>query len=197
MVEIDIPAAPSSVTSREGAVSWAAIFAGAVVALATGLLLTLLATGFGLDLSFPGLSSRASLQGFTPTAGAVAVAIQAVCGALGGYLAGRLRGVWLTAHVDEAHFRDTAHGLIAWALSTVAGVIMAATVLGPYAEHLAAAMPPLAPPTPDEAARAAHIAAQAAFFTAVGMLLSAFVAAVAGRIGGLRSEEMHGRFGAL
>ncbi len=194
MVEIDIPMPAQPAIMRERAVSWSAIFAGAVVAVATGLILTLLAAGFGLALGFPGLSTQASLQAFTPELGATAMAIQVICGGLAGYLAGRLRTVWLHSHGDEAHFRDTAHGLIAWALATVAAVVLAATVLGPYAEHLAGDLALSAPTTPDQTLRAANIAAQAAFFTAVGMLLSAFVAAVAARLGGLQTEEMHQRF---
>jgi hypothetical protein len=39
--------------------------------------------------------------------------------------------------------------------------------------------------------RVAGIAAQSSLFIGVGMLLSAFVAAVAARIGGQQSETMH------
>jgi hypothetical protein len=194
MVEIDIPMPTPAPLGRESAVSWPAIFAGAVVAVAVGLILTLLAAGFGLTLGFPGLSTQASLQAFTPELGATAVAIQVICGALAGYLAGRLRTVWLQAHDDEAHFRDTAHGLIAWALATLAALVLAVTVLAPYADHLAGEMAPSVHLTPDQALRATNIAAQAAFFTAVGMLLSAFVAAVAARLGGMQAEGMHQRF---
>ncbi len=74
----------------------------------------------------------------------------------------------------------------------MAGVLLAVTVLAPYADALAVAAAPLAaPPTAEEAQRATNIAAQASLFLAIGMLLSAFVAAVAARIGGLRHEEMH------
>ena len=50
---------------------------------------------------------------------------------------------------------------------------------------------PALAPTAADAQRTAGIAAQASLFLAIGMLLSAFVAAVAARIGGLRHEEMH------
>jgi hypothetical protein len=172
------------------ALSWSAIFAGSLVALASSILLTILAAGFGYDLAAGALASRGSLAGFTPEVGAVAVVIQVVSAGLGGYLAGRLRHVWSAAHADEAHFRDTAQGLIVWALATVAGVVLTALVIAPYAEQLAAATVPPAPMDTD-AVRAGHIAAQSAFFTAVGMLLSAFIAAVAARIGGLHTEHMH------
>jgi len=176
----------------EPELSWSAIIAGATVALATSLFLTLLAAGFGYTFAFGGLAYRGSLAAFSPIFGAGAIAVQVVAGGFGGYVAGRLRHQWLSAHLDEAHFRDTAHGLLAWALSTVVGVVLAATVLIPYAEQLAAPVAPMAL-TADEALRASNIAMQAAFFTAFGMLLSAFVAAVAGRIGGLRNEEMHAK----
>lgn len=37
----------------------------------------------------------------------------------GRYLAGRLRTKWAAIHTDEVHFRDTAHGLLAWSVSLV------------------------------------------------------------------------------
>jgi hypothetical protein len=183
----------------EPVLSWSAIFAGAVVGLAISVFLTLLAAGFGYDVAAGGLATRQSLTDFTPQVGAGAVAIQVISAGIGGYLAGRLRHAWPTTHLDEAHFRDTAQGLIAWALATVAGLTLAATVIGPAAAQLAAATT-LAVTTgaatssvPVDPVRAAHILAQSAFFTAVGMLLSAFIAAVAARIGGLRTEHMLAR----
>jgi len=176
----------------EPAISWAAIFAGAVVALAASVFLSLLAAGFGFDLAAGGLSTRRSLAAFTPELGASAIAIQVISAGLGGYLAGRLRHPWLAAHSDEAHFRDTAHGLITWAIATVAGVVLAASVLAPYAEQLASVTSPTSTTAADPA-RAAHILVQSAFFTAVGMVLSAFTASVAARVGGLRMEDMHAK----
>jgi hypothetical protein len=38
---------------------------------------------------------------------------------MGGYLAGRLRTKWVQVHTDEVYFRDTAHGLLVWALGMV------------------------------------------------------------------------------
>jgi hypothetical protein len=172
----------------EPVLSWSAIVAGTLVALASSVFLTVLASGFGYDLAAGALASRRSLDAFTPEIGAGAIAIQVVSAALGGYLAGRLRPAWTFAHLDEAHFRDTAQGLIVWALATVIGLVLTALVVAPYAEMLS---PAAAAAAPADAERAAHIAAQSAFFTAVGMLLSAFIAAVAGRIGGLQTEHMH------
>jgi len=180
------------VVSPRAAVSWGAIFAGAAIAVASSIVLTLAGAGLGYTLSYSGVPTRSFLSGFSPTVGAGAMVVQVLSGALGGYVAGRLRTIWHGVHEDEAHFRDMAHGLTAWAVATVVMVLLGASVLGPYADALAAsASSPPAPPTPEEARRAADIAAQAALFLAVGMLLSAFVAAVAGRIGGHRNEDMH------
>ena len=172
-------------------VSWSAVLAGAAAALAASTLFTVLAAGFGYALAPGGLASRGSLAGFTPEVGAGAVAAQVVAAALGGYLAGRLRPAWSGAHGDEAHFRDTAHGLLAWAVSTVAGLLLAAAVLSPYADALAGTAAGASAPA---AAHAAEIAAQSSLFIGLGMLLSAFTAAVAGRLGGMRTEEMRARF---
>jgi hypothetical protein len=52
--------------------------------------------------------------------------------AVGGYLAARLRTKWTGIHTHEMFFRDTAHGLLAWAFATV----ISATVLGAATTHL-------------------------------------------------------------
>lgn len=44
---------------------------------------------------------------------------QIVASAVGGYLAGRLRTKWVSIHTHEVFFRDTAHGLLVWAVSLV------------------------------------------------------------------------------
>lgn len=199
-----VVAATAQAAAFQPAVSWTAVFAGAAVSLAVSIVLTGLAAGFGMRVAFPGVASRASLAAFTPALGAWAMAIQVLSSALGGYLAGRLRIHWHSSvHEHEVHFRDTAHGLIAWAVSTVVGVVLAATILAPYAERLATvsmAMSDVLPTSADAVLRAqrdADIAAQSSFFMAIGLMLSAFTAAVAAALGGLRTEEMRLKASAL
>ena len=184
-----------ALVAPQPAISWAAIWAGASVAVAASLVLTLVAAGLGYALAFPAMETRSSLQAFTPELGGGAILVQVISAALGGYIAGRLRITWIGVHDDESHFRDTAHGLIAWAVATIAGATLAALVLVPYAEQLAAlsASGAALPPTPAEVERAASISAQSSLFIAIGMLLSAFVAAVAARLGGLQHEAMHAK----
>ena len=196
MTDYNVGVALPSVTSERplAAISWSAIWAGAFVAVASSLLLSLAAAGIGFDVGTPGLATRASLKAFAPEVGAGAILIQVLSAALGGYVAGRTRTIWTTLHDDESHFRDTAHGLVVWAVASVAGILLAALVLAPYADALSATAAAAAPPpTPAEAQRAASIASQSALFLAIGMLLSAFVSAIAARIGGLRHEEMHAK----
>jgi hypothetical protein len=168
----------------QSAVSWGAVFAGAVAALALSFVLVGLAAGFGLHLASPWPGAAPSLTDFTPMLGAWMIVVQVLASALGGYLAGRLRTKWLNVHDHEVHFRDTAHGLLVWALSTVAGVILAATVLAPATEHATAVALGMTE-------RDAGISAQFSLFLAIGLLLGAFVACVAAALGGMRRDEMH------
>jgi hypothetical protein len=178
----------------QSAVSWPAVFAGAVASLAIAFVLVGLAAGFGMKIASPWPSSHPALTGFDPILGSWMIVVQVLSSALGGYLAGRLRTKWLNVHAHEVHFRDTAHGLLAWALSTVAGVVLVAMVLAapPEMAPVAAGMDPAALRLAAE--RQAGIAAQFSLFMSIGLLLGAFVACVAAAIGGLRRDEMHATF---
>lgn len=175
------------------AISWSAILAGAAAALAASFVLLALATGFGLKLAAPWPVAGGAFEGFNPTLGAILVTIQVLSAALGGYLAGRLRTKWVDVHSHEVHFRDTAHGLIVWAVSTVAGVVLAVTVLAPASNHIAV-QAAAAAVAQIEPVHAEAIAAQASLFMGIGMLLSAFISAVAAGLGGLRRDEMHAAY---
>lgn len=115
-VESEIPPGSASVS----AVSWAAIFVGAAAAAALSLVLVILGFGLGLSAVSPWSHSGASAV----TMGAAAIAwlafTQIAASATGGYLAGRLRVKWVSLHTDEAYFRDTAHGFMAWAVASLA-----------------------------------------------------------------------------
>ena len=189
------------------AVSWGAILAGAVAGLALSFVLVTLAGGFALKLPSPWPGAPGAGRDFSPMLGAWMMVVQVLSSGLGGYLAGRLRTKWINVHGHEAHFRDTAHGLITWAVSTVAGVVLVASVLAPLAERAAARdvsaaayadTASLAPIDPAvlrlRLEREANRAAQASFFTGVGLLLGAFTAAVAAALGGQQRDDMHARY---
>ncbi len=125
----------------ESAVSWAAIIAGAVVALALSFILLGLGAGFGMRLVSPWPSSYASAAAFTTKIGIWLIVVQVLADGMGGYVAGRLRTKWLNVHTHEVHFRDTAHGFLVWALSTVIGVLLAANALKDTEDRTVSAAP--------------------------------------------------------
>jgi hypothetical protein len=116
------------------AVSWPAIIAGAFVAAAFTLLLLALGAGLGFSVVSPWRGAPDITSTKAAMVGGIFMAVTAVmASALGGYIAGRLRTRWLRTPVDEVYFRDTAHGLLSWAVATVMGAALlasAATVIG-------------------------------------------------------------------
>ncbi|MBI1685682.1 hypothetical protein [Caulobacter hibisci] len=169
---------------QQSAVSWDAIAAGAAATIATLFVLLSLGAGFGLGIK-PRWPNGIEARDFTPVVGAIFVAAQIIASMLGGYLAGRLRTKWLHVHDHEVHFRDTAHGLLAWAASVV-GLLLLGALTAP-----SAAIVPDVALSPAEVLRATHVAAQISLFLGVGALTSAFAASVAAALGGLRRDDMH------
>ncbi|MGZ3376384.1 MAG: hypothetical protein ACXU8S_07275, partial [Phenylobacterium sp.] len=82
---------------------------------------------------------------------------------------------------------------IVWALSTVAGVGLAVSVLAPATAQVAT-QAAAAAAVQIEPVNAAGIAAEASLFMGVGLLLAGFTAAVAAGLGGLRRDEMHAKY---
>jgi hypothetical protein len=145
------------------AVSWGAVFAGAAVAAAVTLALMVLGAGFGLSIVSPWPGSGAGVTTFAVTTAIGLIVIQWVASGLGGYVTGRLRTRWTSLHTDEVAFRDTAHGFLAWCVSTLAvavllgfvtygaastGVQATATVASGAAQGAAAAAPAASPADP-------------------------------------------------
>ena len=100
-------------------VSWAAIIAGAFVASAFALALVALGAGIGLISVSPWSANNPSVTKFGALAAAWFIAVELFACGLGGYLGGRLRTRWARVHDDEVYFRDTAHGLLVWAVKAV------------------------------------------------------------------------------
>ena len=118
------------------AVSWASIFAGAVVAIATTLILLAIGSGLGFAAASPWPGAGPTATSFAIGAGIWLIVTQWLSSALAGYITGRLRTRWTGIHTHEVLFRDTAHGLLAWALATV---IVGAVTLGMAASVTSAA----------------------------------------------------------
>ena len=113
-------------------VSWASILAGAFVAAALSLALLALGAGLGLASVSPWSGSAVSGATFTNISGAYLLMVAIMSSSIGGYLASRLRTRWTDLHTNEVFFRDSAHGLVAWAFATV----LSASVLAAATAHL-------------------------------------------------------------
>jgi hypothetical protein len=101
------------------AASWGAILAGAVVAVSISLILVTLGAGLGFASLSPWADRGLSSHEFNVASTIWLIVTQWLSAAVGGYITGRLRHRWLATHAHEAFFRDTAHGLVTWALATL------------------------------------------------------------------------------
>lgn len=122
-------ARPYDATATVSGVSWGAIFAGATAAAALSLILLILGVGLGLSSVSPWASQGMTATTFGSSTIAWLTFTQLAASGMGGYLAGRLRTKWLSAHTDEVYFRDTAHGFLAWSVATlVTAALLTSTV---------------------------------------------------------------------
>jgi hypothetical protein len=120
---------PAFAETSRSAVNWAPIFAGAVVAIATTLILIAIGSGLGFAAASPWPGTGPTITTFAIGLGIWLIVTQWLSAALAGYVTGRLRTKWTGIHTHEVMFRDTAHGLLAWAVATaiVGGVALVAT----------------------------------------------------------------------
>jgi hypothetical protein len=116
-------AGSEAVETQRSGVSWGAIFAGAAAAAGLSLVLFILGSGLGLAAISPWSYNSAAAIGITTILWISFT--QLAASAVGGYMAGRLRTKWASIHSDEVYFRDTAHGLLAWAVATLLTAMLA------------------------------------------------------------------------
>src|ERR1700730_5331118 len=124
---VDASSTAAVAFSGKSAVSWAAIIAGAVVAVAASLILLALGSGLGFAAVSPWADHGVSAATFTVTTAIWLIVTQWISAGLGGYLAGRLRTRWIGTHSHEVFFRDTAHGLVTWAVATIVAAALVGT----------------------------------------------------------------------
>jgi hypothetical protein len=88
----------------------------------------------GFSVVSPWGNSGVSATTFKIGTGLYFIVMAMISSAVGGYLAGRLRTKWVGVQTTEVHFRDTAHGFLAWAAASVLGAVLlaapATTLLG-------------------------------------------------------------------
>jgi hypothetical protein len=106
-------------TTPLAAVSWPAVLAGAAVTCAFSLMLLALGSGIGFSTFSPWSPHTVDSLRAATFAGIFLAVTAVIASALGGYVTGRLRRFWHNTPSDEVVFRDTAHGLVAWAVATI------------------------------------------------------------------------------
>jgi hypothetical protein len=112
------------------AVSWGAILAGALSAAALSFVLLAVGAAFGLSVTSPwdftGRDAGEAAAAVGIGTAIFLIAVHALTSGVGGYLAGRLRSKLIGLRGDETYFRDTAHGLVVWAVSALTTILMIA-----------------------------------------------------------------------
>lgn len=111
------------------AISWSAVIAGALTALAVSIIIVALGSGVGLAMASP-FNYSPSAETLTVLGAVWLVFAQAVGYATGGYIAGRLRTNPSVVHSDEAKFRDGANGLVVWAIGVVLSTLLVLSAAG-------------------------------------------------------------------
>jgi len=185
--EVIVPGAPVGKAN-----DWGAIFGGALGAIAVSIILFTAGSGFGISTVEPWSFANESPETFAIGTGIWLIVMQWLSAGFGGYLAGRLREKWVGLRTDEVLFRDTAHGLLAWALATV--IVAALFAIGTGIAGTTAAVTADAA-TAAEAAQevsqeALEAAAKFSIFTAISLLVGAFIGAVAGGLGGYHRDAV-------
>src|SRR5438105_13848852 len=100
--------------------SWGAVFAGVITALATQLVLTLIGVAIGLATLSPATGERPSGNALGAGAGIWLVVSSLISLFLGGYIAGRLGGT----------FNGWLHGLTTWGTVTILTIMLLTTAVG-------------------------------------------------------------------
>lgn len=114
------------------AVSWGAIFAGAFAASALSFVLLAIGAAFGLSVTSPwdftGGDAGETAAAIGIGTAVFLIVVHALASGIGGYLSGRLRSKLIGLRGDETYFRDTAHGLVVWAVSALTTILMIACI---------------------------------------------------------------------
>ncbi|MCP3658074.1 hypothetical protein [Herbaspirillum sp.] len=124
------PASVEAVNNNGSGVSWGAILAGAFAAAALSFILVMLGFGLGFSSISPWSGEGVSAKAIGYSTAGWLLFTQIAASAIGGFLAGRLRVKWAGLHTREVYFRDTAHGLLAWAVASLATAALLGSAVG-------------------------------------------------------------------
>ena len=198
--------------------SWAAVVAGAVVSAAVSLVLVALGSGFGLASILPWPGAGASAAAFTVMTAIWLIVVQWSASGTGAYLTGRLRtkwvgvhtsrgdgGVWSFAGSNTNRCQPSGHDIDARSIRSGCAVPVATRAyLAELVQQRTGSSQEEAQQRVDSAtaqAKAAAIkarqavhtarkaAAEAFIFTALSMVIGAFIACIAAAPGGRQRDE--------
>ena len=130
MANANVAPQPRMSTAQEVApagsyVEWGAVSAGIVAVLGVSFVLLSFGAAVGFSAVSPWTATAGTITAVSLGAAFWLLLVNLWAFALGGYLAGRMRHRWHDAQQAEVDFRDSAHGLLAWA-----GAVTLAAALG-------------------------------------------------------------------
>ncbi|MBB4121410.1 hypothetical protein [Martelella radicis] len=164
---------------------WGAIFGGAAVAGALATVLSQFGAGIGLAASHA-QPTQDGLNWALFLIGLWLILVAFASASAGGYVAGRMRSHFGDGTADESEFRDGIHGIVVWALSTLAlgaGAALISAISSLGATSASGEMT-------DEMMRMAQNASVVtAFGSAAGAVLAAAGSWFAGVAGGKHRDE--------
>jgi hypothetical protein len=120
-------------------VEWGAVLAGSVAAVAVSFVLLNFGAAIGFASVSPWTSTATGLKAVGVGAAFWMLLVTLWSFALGGYLAGRLRHRWYDGTKSEVEFRDSAHGLLVWAVTVIFAAMLAAAGVAGVGKGLGAA----------------------------------------------------------
>ncbi|WP_294356804.1 hypothetical protein [uncultured Sphingomonas sp.] len=122
-VRDDYVATDTALTARFARVSWGAIFAGVVIAIAVQVVLGILGTGIGLSMVDPTEGTTPGAAGFGIGAGIYWLITTVIALGAGGYTAARVSGV-------TDRFDALVHGLVVWGVTLILTIYLLTSAVG-------------------------------------------------------------------
>lgn len=181
------PAAPATVGSY---LEWGPVFGGAAIALALSMLLTQFGAGVGLSAAEEATLEGGGISWNVLVAGLWVILVALASASVGGYVAGRMRTRFHDATEDESEFRDGAHGIVVWAVSSIVAMLALSVMTALASAGAAAEAGASATEASAEALRnAATVGVVFNFASAAGAALSAAGAWFAATTGGSHRDE--------
>lgn len=123
---------------------WSPIVVGALTAAATSSIMIAFGATLGLGVASAAPTWRDASVSLSVLSGLFLILQALVSFGCGGYLAGRLRAPYRASNSEDVEQWDGFHGLAAWALAVIVGILLTAAVTGAANRRSALAAPPSA-----------------------------------------------------